>query len=602
MAKKKSDFSIVAEVVKTPSVRCLRLEINRKHENIKPLLQQLLDLCKATFSYDTPQGCSVWRINWDERMEFNGKTHLCVDVFYTKFRDAMGYVPELDDLSIKTEMNVDGGDILLSWRRDDLENVCRVCRFKNGHTLRSYLLKAGFRADKGRLRAPVSIGMLKMLVERGFSNALPMTDSFREVGKFYKELDAKRKQLQELFADYWLDYIAKLADRKPLKHQYDYLNAVATEGVQLCCFDMGLGKTFTSLLQAAIYRYVMPELKIYVITKSSIIPQWYAENWNTLRQPIEVVSWNKIPDPKFENYIVIADESHLTQSPKTGRTKDYLKFCQNALHVINLTGTPFKNGRPEDALSQLQGAGVFDYSFISLNEFRTKYGKYFFYRHKDDCLDLPEKTHVEHEVEFSKEDIDAVNFHYHRFMTEYYERADKGEVSIHAAHLVALQVLRKLLATGKSKYAIELVEEIIDGGQQVVVFCDFVEPLQKIKDYFGDKCVFLMASDKPEERFAKQQAFQNGEVPIFVSSYKCGGVGINLTPCENMVCIDRPWTPADVVQAEDRIHRIGQRNAATIYWLYYLDEAKIEKKVEGILSSKQTSINTLLDYKYDLKA
>ena len=601
MSKKQSDFSINAEVYKTPSARYLRLELNRTKEQIKPMLAQLLELCQATFRYDTPYG-SVWNIEWDDRMEYGGKRELCVDVFYTKFREAMGYHPELDDLSIKTEMTVVDGDILISWRRDDLDNICRVCRFKNGHTLRSFLLKAGFRADKGRLRTPCSIGMFQMLSEKGFARCLPQTAEFNNTLMFYQRLNQKRLNLQELFADYWEEFVSKLNDRKPLKHQLEYLAAVASEGVQLCCFDMGLGKTYTSLLQAAIYRYTMPELKVYIISKSSIIPQWYAENWNTLKQPIEVVSWNKIPDPKFEDYIVIADESHLTQSSKTARTKEYLRFCENALHVINLSGTPFKNGRPEDAVAQLRGAGVYNYGCISLDEFRQMYGKYFFYRHKDQCLDLPEKTHVEHEVEFSKADVEAVNFHYHRFMTEYYERADKGEVSIHAAHLVALQVLRKLLATGKTKYAIMLAEEVIDGGQQVVVFCDFVEPLEQLEKHFGDKCVYLKASDRPDERYAKQQRFQNGEVPVFISSYKCGGVGINLTPCENMICIDRPWTPADVVQAEDRIHRIGQRNAATIYWLYYMDEAKIEKKVESILSSKQSNINQLLDYEYELKA
>lgn len=37
-----------------------------------------------------------------------------------------------------------------------------------------------------------------------------------------------------------------------------------------------------------------------------------------------------------------------------------------------------------------------------------------------------------------------------------------------------------------------------------------------------------------------------------------GSTGLTLTKSHRVVLLDRPWTPGDVVQAEDRVRRIGQ--------------------------------------------
>lgn len=38
-----------------------------------------------------------------------------------------------------------------------------------------------------------------------------------------------------------------------------------------------------------------------------------------------------------------------------------------------------------------------------------------------------------------------------------------------------------------------------------------------------------------------------------------GGVGLTLTAACTVILVDRPWTPGDVNQAEDRVRRIGQK-------------------------------------------
>lgn len=59
-------------------------------------------------------------------------------------------------------------------------------------------------------------------------------------------------------------------------------------------------------------------------------------------------------------------------------------------------------------------------------------------------------------------------------------------------------------------------------------------------------------------------AFQSGKFQVFVGTIQAGGVGLTLTAASTVIFVDRAWSPAINRQAEDRLHRYGQKNAVQV--------------------------------------
>jgi SNF2 family DNA or RNA helicase len=77
--------------------------------------------------------------------------------------------------------------------------------------------------------------------------------------------------------------------------------------------------------------------------------------------------------------------------------------------------------------------------------------------------------------------------------------------------------------------------------------------------------VGLLTGDTPQnQRGPLEKNFQKGEIQVFAGTIKAGGQGITLTRASRVVFLDRVWSPSINRQAEDRLHRIGQKSAVQI--------------------------------------
>jgi len=88
-----------------------------------------------------------------------------------------------------------------------------------------------------------------------------------------------------------------------------------------------------------------------------------------------------------------------------------------------------------------------------------------------------------------------------------------------------------------------------------------------------------MGTTKHEDRSEMIKAFSqpDSEFQIFVLSTRAGGIGINLQNADTVVIYDSDWNPHQDLQAQDRAHRIGQKNRVIVLRLVTLDS--VEEKI-----------------------
>ena len=71
------------------------------------------------------------------------------------------------------------------------------------------------------------------------------------------------------------------------------------------------------------------------------------------------------------------------------------------------------------------------------------------------------------------------------------------------------------------------------------------------------------------------------------------GVGLTLTAACTVILLDRPWTPGDTFQAEDRVRRIGQTKPVRSIWVSAFD---LDEQIDDMIKQKtETSTAVLSD-------
>ncbi|RLN36250.1 DNA annealing helicase and endonuclease ZRANB3 [Panicum miliaceum] len=88
--------------------------------------------------------------------------------------------------------------------------------------------------------------------------------------------------------------------------------------------------------------------------------------------------------------------------------------------------------------------------------------------------------------------------------------------------------------------------------------------------------------------------FQNkDDIKAAVLSIKSGGYGLTLTAASTVIFAELSWTPGDIIQAEDRAHRIGQVSSVNVYYL--LSHGTIDDLIWGAVQGKLENLGQMLD-------
>lgn len=304
---------------------------------------------------------------------------------------------------------------------------------------------------------------------------------------------------------------------------------------------------------------------------------------------------------------VIIDESHKCKTSSTQQSKFVQGIAQGKEYVLELTGTPVVNNNTDliqqlNIMNRLEDFGGYtkfmarfcagEHRSSHLKELNYLLRKNCFIRRlkKDVLTQLPDKTRsylvtdIDNMKEYKEAECDII-----KYLVKYQDADDeKIQKTIRGAIMVKMGVLKQISARGKVGGAIDIIHNTIDGesGQKLIVFCYLKEVVQALKREFRG-AVTVTGDDSPQAKQYAVDRFQNDDkVRLIILNYKSGGVGLTLTAASNVLFVEFPWTAADCVQAEDRAHRNGQKNAVNC--VYLLGQDTIDEYMYQLIQTKKT--------------
>ena len=119
-------------------------------------------------------------------------------------------------------------------------------------------------------------------------------------------------------------------------------------------------------------------------------------------------------------------------------------------------------------------------------------------------------------------------------------------------------------------------------GHRVLMFFQMTQIMNIMEDFMrlrGMKYLRLDGSTKSEDRSELLRLFNEPGSPYFcfLLSTRAGGLGLNLQTADTVVIYDSDWNPHQDLQAQDRAHRIGQKNEVRI--LRLISSNSVEEKI-----------------------
>ena len=323
--------------------------------------------------------------------------------------------------------------------------------------------------------------------------------------------------------------------------------------------------------------------------------------------------------------IMAVDESTTIKTPTAKRTKAICAIGKLAKYRRILTGSPVTKS-PLDLYTQCEFLNENLLGFGSYYTFRNRYAimkqanfggrrvqlvggyqrldelskilKPFSDRVlKENCLDLPEKTYIERQVELTDEQKKT-----YETMKSAALASLKGKMATAPHILTQLMRLHQItcghlkndddsiteIKNNRITSLLELLEEV-EG--KVIIWANYVYDIKQIvaaisKKYGEDSIVQYYGAIAADVRQNNIEKFQDPKSParFFVGNPQTGGYGITLTAANNVVYYSNGYDLEKRLQSEDRAHRIGQKKAVT--YVDLIAPKTIDEKIRKALRKK----------------
>ena len=199
-----------------------------------------------------------------------------------------------------------------------------------------------------------------------------------------------------------------------------------------------------------------------------------------------------------------------------------------------------------------------------------------------------------------KEFIDSDSTYYNKELDKIWKKLEveqkeaKTAFDKSASFHRAIQSERQAAGVAKLPHVINFVKNIMEIDESVVVFCHhraIHDLLHNSLSEFNPASIIGGQSDN--KRQLQIDMFQEGKTKLMIAGLRAGNLGINLTRAKYVIFAELDWSPAIHRQAEDRLHRIGQKN--TVFAYYLIGNGTLDDHVAKILVDKSYEIDSIMD-------
>ncbi len=397
---------------------------------------------------------------------------------------------------------------------------------------------------------------------------------------------------------------------------------------------MGLGKTVQALC--------ILEHQSLVVAPTSVLHNWISET-NKFRPTLSICLYHgtgRVFDPSADiiltSYailrndierlqaipwrVVVLDEAQAIKNPKSLTAQAAFKLQSD--FRLTLTGTPVENrltelwsqihflcpgllGGHNDFIRQYEQPITEGQNLVA-QRLRTKIKPFVLRRLKKDVApELPPRTDQILYCTLSNEERNVYDAVRYATQQDIVRQLDEGRFNVMNA-LEALLRLRQAAchqallpeqeATTSSKVQalVEKLQEVTNSGHKALVFSQWTSLLDLIEPHLNTHGIrFVRLDGSTRDRKKVVDTFQTeANIPIFLSSLKAGGVGLNLTEADHVFLVDPWWNPAVEDQAADRAHRIGQTKSVIVYRL--VTQNTVEERILLLQDRKRLLAETAL--------
>jgi len=422
-----------------------------------------------------------------------------------------------------------------------------------------------------------------------------------------------------------------------------------------CLFlDPGLGKTITSIALAQYWIENKECDTVCVFTKKHLIKTWQEEfEIHTNLKPLipniknNFLKYSFFPSGSvhilhynstqtilnhilflFRNFKVglILDECQVIKNFESAMTKRFLLFNSLASKKLVLTGTPVAN-RPFDILSQVSFLNPsksirasfpnkveldiprngLHKNFKSLEEsirlLRRQIGAFSFFYTKEN-VKLNSKRNIEyiyfdlsrpHKIYYKKE-LEVIRCSHTKRMI----LRDLG-VLIKACSSPFKRNEKQAFLTSKDVYLLKELKEQDKRKVSCVVWCSFIETskrLARLLKFF--RPILVNGSMNIAERTLNIDKFKKGDSKVLIATMQSCKEGLNLQNASYAYFYDLSLKLEDILQAQDRIHRLSQTKDVFIKFLIYkntveswiVDLFKLKKHLSVDIFNNYLNLNT----------